>query len=360
MSTTAFTYTRSISAGFPTTPSALMFKRKVVGVKCTGLDRSKPQTYNLDEGQALSWRYSKRDGTPVGSPLDPTAKSAHEGIYMPFGGGFPSAVNASYSQMVKKLNGEQSAIGVAAAEWRKSFGMIANRSMTLYRAYKALRKGDFRSFLNALRTTPLRRDRGRTRAAVREASSVWLEYSFGWKPSVNDIYSACAQLSEPLPSNEKVFGRSGDSVRKYYAASAAQDIGYRYRIEQGARFALVNPNLYLAAQLGLTNPALIAWELVPFSFLADWCFDVSSFLGAFSDFMGLSVKNSYRSDVTICDYRLHSTDTMSGVYHSRQVFMKRQPGLTRPFPNMDVQANLGGSKQRAANGVALLGQILSE
>lgn len=359
MSTTALSYTRSRNAGIPNYPTTFSWYRDVDGIKATGLDRSKPHVFTLTEGRALQWRTLKSTGATVGSPINPAGKSAHEQKYLPFGGGFPSTVNKAYGRMVQKLNGEQSAIGAAAGEWRQSFGMIANRSMGLYRSYKALRKGDFGGFLNSLRATPHRRDKGRTRNAVSEASGLWLEYSFGWKPLVGDIYSACTQLSEPLPQNEKVFGRAETRLTKVYSGSTDQRIAYRFRCEQGARFALVNPNLYLAQQLGLANPALIAWELVPFSFLADWAFDVSSFIGSFSDFIGLSVVNDYTSQTTNCNWELYNTSGMDGRYRAAQVFMERRTSLTRPFPNLDIQANLGGTWQRAANGVALLGQILS-
>jgi hypothetical protein len=47
--------------------------------------------------------------------------------------------------------------------------------------------------------------------------------------------------------------------------------------------------------MGLTNPAVVAWELVPFSFVVDWFVNVSEFLGQFDEFIGLALDEPYHS-----------------------------------------------------------------
>jgi hypothetical protein len=37
--------------------------------------------------------------------------------------------------------------------------------------------------------------------------------------------------------------------------------------------------LATASEIGLTNPAEVAWELVPFSFVVDWAIPIGTFLG---------------------------------------------------------------------------------
>jgi hypothetical protein len=61
----------------------------------------------------------------------------------------------------------------------------------------------------------------------------------------------------------------------------------------GAEVHISNPNLYLANKLGFVNPAVIAWELVPFSFVVDWFVPVGNFLSQWTDFVGLSLQNGY-------------------------------------------------------------------
>lgn len=49
-----------------------------------------------------------------------------------------------------------------------------------------------------------------------------------------------------------------------------------------------DPNLWLANQLGFVNPVVIAWDLVPFSFVVDWFVNVNEFLNSYTDMWGLS------------------------------------------------------------------------
>lgn len=59
------------------------------------------------------------------------------------------------------------------------------------------------------------------------------------------------------------------------------------KVQHIADVRVTNPNLLLASRLGLTNPASIAWELVPFSFVVDWFGTVGEFLASWTDFDGL-------------------------------------------------------------------------
>jgi hypothetical protein len=55
-------------------------------------------------------------------------------------------------------------------------------------------------------------------------------------------------------------------------------------------YVLANPALASLAQAGITNPLEVAWELVPFSFVADWFFPVGAYLGSLDADFGWSFK----------------------------------------------------------------------
>ena len=334
---------------------AKSYRRYQRGVKTTKGDRSRPQVYLLNEGRVTQWRTWSAGGN-VYNPLDPTNRGSAHNFIMPFSGSkMQSGRNAAYEKLVEQVTGEQAAIGTALAEARESYGMIANRANGLYRAMKKLRKGNFRGFLKELSVSPKRKHRSKTRAAAHEVSGLWLEYWFGWSPSVSDIYTAAMQLSEPYPSGKF----KGTAKRIVYEKPYGNTFVGVWVCKTAATFRLVNPDAYLASQMGLTNPATVIWEIIPFSFLVDWCFDVSSYINSFSDFVGIEISDAYTTEMLRGEWIVSSTSSAHrGEYKAKQVFMERRSGLVRPLPNSEILSNLGVSRTRAASAMALLTQIL--
>ncbi len=79
-------------------------------------------------------------------------------------------------------------------------------------------------------------------------------------------------------------------ARSNYHGNVSATISSRVRVD--------NPNLFLASRLGLTNPAAVAWELVPYSFVVDWFVNVGDYLNQFSEFHGVTLINPYHTIYT--------------------------------------------------------------
>lgn len=275
-----------------------------------------------------------------------------------------AASNKAWASLVDKVRSGPASLGVSLAEGRESMEMIANRFGRMTRAYRHLRHGRFRPFLRELTIGPKRKHRNMIKNSVNDASSLWLEYSFGWKPLTQDVYDACTALSKPVPGGHFV-GKGHEAVDHEYSS-------FNYRgyylglitVKQGGDFFVTNPNLYLAQEMGLANPAQIAWELVPFSFMVDWVFDVGSFLGGYTDFLGITIVRPYTSRFIRCrgqealrEGRFWSWNPPQNI---NTVVFRRRPGLTQPVPNTHFLTNIGQSWKRAANAASLLGQILTK
>lgn len=276
-----------------------------------------------------------------------------------------ATVNKCYDRFKDVAVGETASWGTTIAEGREALNLIGDRAIRLRRAYKDLRRGDFKGFLRELSVKPKRKHKSVTRTAAGEASGLWLEYWFGWSPLAGEIYQSTVALTAAQTSGKHVAtawcgldGQIGDS------GTLVTENG-KYRVKTGATIRYDNLDLMLATQMGLTNPLAIAWELVPFSFVVDWFTGVGNVLGARSDFYGTTLMDAYWTEYlqTTSDFRTWNydwgADRPSSMYIARykSYMQRRRRGLIRPVATYPKVANFGNSGTRAATAVSLLVQI---
>lgn len=200
--------------------------------------------------------------------------------------------NAAYRRLVDKL-GSRSQLGALAFERREAINMVTRRVDMLYQAYRHLRRGRFSRFLRTLGVTPNRKDRGKKWNRPSQASRLWLEYWFGWAPAVADIYNAVDVWQQPIPSNSLVASSKAGMTNRFQSKTANDHVvrewDATFIVRLQGNVLVDNPNLWEANRLGLVNPAAVAWELVPFSFLVDWFINVNQVISSYTDFLGLEV-----------------------------------------------------------------------
>ena len=205
-----------------------------------------------------------------------------------FGSVFSAARNNAWSSFVENVRSDPASLGINIAEMEKSLSMITRRAAQCYQGYHMLRKGNFRYFLRTFGIKAKRKHKNLVKSQVDQASSLWLEYSYGWKPAFQDIWDAGNAMGQPVPGG-MCWGQGKESYSvDHYACTFSTSV----RCRQGAFVSVSNPNLYLLQQLGVANPAVVAWEVVPFSFVIDWVFDVGTFLGALTDLLGCQVSRA--------------------------------------------------------------------
>lgn len=273
--------------------------------------------------------------------------------------------NKAYARFKNKVVGETSAIGILVGERRETFGMIANRAIGLVRAVKALRRGDFRRFLRELSVSPKRKHRGKIRNTFNEASGLWLEYWFGWSPTVSEMYG----LADTMCKDPPVGRYSGSARMKMTASSSLPGPSYYhdaqavYRVRTGAMVQLTNPDLFLLNSLGLANPLSVLNELVTLSFAVEWFVQYRAVIESMTDFMGLTLSNPWTS------YRLEKvTRTSRAVAPSwwratvttqgNSFAMIRTKSLLSPTVTTRPWLDTFKSQTRAATAVSLLVQAL--
>jgi hypothetical protein len=205
----------------------------------------------------------------------------------------------------------------AVAERKQTMGLIASTATRCAQAYGSLKKGNFAKAARDLGVTPKKRAGRRFNSdyAVDQGKAVgnaWLELQYGWKPLLSDVYGATeaiAKANNPSGNQNKIFkkvtGRSTRKVEPFIKTNypiGSGDIGYSYSVATGIcmvscrvgiTYTKTSPAVSNLASLGITNPALLAWELLPYSFVADWFFPIGDYLGGLDATLGMAFESGY-------------------------------------------------------------------
>lgn len=207
-----------------------------------------------------------------------------------------NTINRAKVEALVKISDQKINLGVALAESKVTLGMISNSILTLYRAYRAARKGRWSEAGKVLGI------KGWTDS--RNQASKWLEYQYGWMPLISDLYGAQEQLKEGFRKEDQIYSVS----RQVKQALNIRDpllflpngnfvrsvTGEYFEFAKAKYFVKVsNSSLSNLEQLGLVNPALIAWELVPLSFVVDWLLPIGNFLSGLTSSLGTSYVAGY-------------------------------------------------------------------
>lgn len=209
----------------------------------------------------------------------------------------PAVQNRARSQFYKELKSESASLGVTLGSWKQSRDMIVGRSRWAHRRLSVI-EADARQ---------LARMKFRSRKEKRQAiADFHLEVIFGWQPLFQDIFSALTIVTNPVKGQPFVCrGASQGLIEEKIITGDSPRVDTHITAKSRCCVAGVceisNPNLFLANQLGLVNPALVAWDLVPWSWVVGMFVNASSLISSVTDDLGVSYK-----DMSI-------TDTITGV-----------------------------------------------
>lgn len=200
-----------------------------------------------------------------------------------------------------------------------------------------------------------------------------LQVQYGIRPLLSDIVGA-AELLAQKKSLEVVntvrvrhnfcyeFERSN---KQNLGLSTSRSIGRASRniaVEYGVNYGKGSEVVHTLAQLGVTNPLLIAWELMPWSFVIDWFVPIGNYISSLDATFGLDFRNGYVStkSMTIDHYETQvSPGTYAGYDIGYAVNHSESEQFTREILGSFPTASLPHFKnpfswEHALNGIALL------
>jgi hypothetical protein len=268
---------------------------------------------------------------------------------------YDHATNKAFAKLVDDL-GEASIWAVNLAEHKQGLAMIAKRAVQLARVARHLKRGDVFSACKELGLSEVPKALKTRHGLAKKFSDLWLELHFGWVPLLQDIHAALETLSEPLKP-KRIIGR-GTYSHEY--ETRVGPFGYvdKFKYNTAAKIqckvVCTNPNLHIAQQLGFLNPATVAWELIPFSFVVDWFVNVGQCLGSASAFAGVQV-------IEPCQTIIQKAEKSRVWYHGFNPVGTRvrvHRGGFLPAPVLRIAPWKAPSPVRAATAIALLIQAL--
>lgn len=251
-------------------------------------------------------RVSKSDGNVVKSYFQWPKQNDTLGGFVDYAGsGLTSddeLFNEALIKCLKKASDSKANLGVMFAEKVKTSDLILQKASQVYKAYRQARKGDFKGAARTLNLSP------------KTIHKSWLEMTYGWTPLVMEVYNAAEFLAQRFTHEKPIrfsvssklkarrknvdlapggFNRTGFGNPDYEWAKYESDATREVRVKLDLEIS--NPHLQHLQQLGMTNPALVAWELVPFSFVFDWFISVGDYLNALTALHGITVKKAMKS-----------------------------------------------------------------
>jgi hypothetical protein len=241
-----------------------------------------PTSYNLEvqsRSQPLGW-LQRADGIRMVGyiPYVDQNVPAFSHLSLP-----STAEDEAITKALLQLKDQNVNYGVAIAEAQATANLVGTAATSLARSVQALRRRDLSGAFNHLGLR-LRDHRGKISSDIPKA---WLQMQYGWKPLLSDVHGAiqdlCFRSANPPLWRQTVKGsvQNKDSGSETYVEYfGSKTVSFNKEAGCFVRLDYQPGNTFLSAmsRSGVTNPAEVIWEVVPFSFVADWFIPVGDYL----------------------------------------------------------------------------------
>lgn len=224
-------------------------------------------------------------------------------------------------------------IAVTWAEREQAISMLGSSLARLGKAYNLAKSGNFSGAAAAL-------SGGHPSQSLRRSiANSWLELQYGWLPLMSDIYGACKTLQKQMTHREYVVVSARSKIQDAVSFVTPLSGGYQdftsadALYEASVRVKMKSSSMFLktAAEVGLTNPALVAWELVPFSFVVDWAVPIGRFLSQFDASLGWHFETGSLTGYYKCFTVVHKS-----VHHVPATLLSSRCSIRREIETVEV------------------------
>lgn len=277
--------------------------------------------------------------------------------------------------------GMQANLALNIAQVSQLSGLILTSIGRISSAFNQLKRGNIPGAIGAFGSGVDSRWRGKKGNPHKRKSLAdnWLELQYGWKPLLQDIEGFLKVMNRQGVNDFVQKARGTAKVGREVKLNQPDTTGihgsnngktsfiFQTRCKYVIRYRMDDPLLALFSQTGFTNPINLFWELIPFSFVADWFLPIGNYLEALKAWEGYTflggsrtLFTKLRTDSTVAYKGPHPADPANvnvlnyANYRDEQVFLDRVALSSFPLPRFPNFFNGINGGNRALNAIALL------
>jgi len=242
--------------------------------------------------------------------------------------------------------------------------MVTSAMLRVAQAAGEIKRGQFAAAADTLSTELSRRGAAQMRSLKaatpnQRLANGWLSYQYGWKPLVSDVYGGIEAYHRKMEVGQVISRAVGKPIEgRGGSMGFTKNLSPGYLGKRNINLAAIPPRVRITAtiedkrrrtlqELGLLNPGNLAWNLLPYSFVADWFFGIGDYLAGSTALQGMkNVRACVVSDNFEAAY-------VNGILMSKETWIIRKPISPTPvFPGVDIAG--GSSAQRLISAASLL------
>lgn len=380
----------------------LSYKREWTGTVTPGYGSKKtrqlpdnPHTVKITEVGADRYVYSSVNTSTEDHSLDLTPYSTR--IFVPGELDYTFLIERADHKAIQRLIGKaqagiQANIAQTLAQSNLLLKMIIGNATAITKSIRQLKRGNIPGAISALNSGQRgsKMSKG-TLSPTKSVASNWLQLQYGWKPLLSDIqglFKLLPNLTSPTGYVQQAKSSASDSHEHsvnyppspvtIQAHNGLTNHHTRITVKYGIRFKVEDQLQAFLSQTGFTDPISLTWELLPFSFVADWFLPIGAYLEQRKAFHGLQFMGGYKVVFrrTKMESRISYGGPVNGVpqtivnfgaQYSREVIELSRGPITNwpsavfpstftgnPFSKSNIFGSGSGTNERASNAIALL------
>lgn len=282
---------------------------------------------------------------------------------------FASVANRLSSELLgrlyEKVKNQHVNLAQALAEREQTASLVKDIAVRISKAVLALKRGNLP--LAASYVLPKN---------SKQLANDWLILQYGIRPLISDLKGAASALTESQSFQFDVIVKRKESIPRHLLALDSNSSNFPHKtsvyaegyveVVYKARLQVESAFGQWASQTGLSNLSSLAWELTPYSFVADWLVPIGDYLNNQDAFSGLKVvhlhktvfQKEYVTYERVCGGRsqgyLYPSLTCGFVKETVSCVRSILSGVPKlPYPSFRDPVSAG----HIANAIALLRQL---